>query len=145
MNQCQKTFWEEWFGTEDDVQPLVLRLGFFESADDKDRHIRVCLAKVSDELGPVHSGHDVIGDDQTDFGWELGRGNLLKRPGGTERYKYKQAIAPEDRLPCRRLNGIIIHQKNCACHVTYQASLVKRCNEHGPPIRRSACKGGRTE
>lgn len=116
VDEGKEGFGKEGFGTKEDVQAGVLVFGFFEAADDEDGDVGVQGAEAGDELGAVHAGHEVVGEDEADLDGELRGGELLESTGGTEGHVDVETVALEDGLPNRGLDCVIVNEKNCACH-----------------------------
>jgi len=99
-----------------DVEADVLVFGIGEAADDEYRNRRFELANLADELGSVHAGHDVVGDDEVDGSGELVVAELLKSPFGVERCDDEVSGSLENGLACGSLNGIVVYEENCCRH-----------------------------
>jgi len=104
------------FEPEVGVEARVFVFRFGQPADDQHGNRRRELANFADELGAVHPGHDVIGDDEIDGSRELIVAELLESALRVERSDDEVARPLEDRLACRCLNGIVIYQENCCRH-----------------------------
>ena len=116
VDEREEDLGEEGFGAEDDVKAGIFLFGFFEAADDEDGEVRVEGAEASDELSAVHAGHEVVGEDETDFGGEICGGKLLERTGWAEGDIDVETIALQDGLPDPGLDCVIVDKKNCARH-----------------------------
>jgi hypothetical protein len=84
MHGIDELLGEERFDAEVYAQSGVLVFGFGQAADDEDGDLGVELAEAGDELGAVHVGHDVVGDDEVDGGGEVIVAELLEGALGVE-------------------------------------------------------------
>jgi len=121
----QEVVGEEGFEAEVDVEAGVGIFGFFEAADDEDGEVGLELAELGDELGTVHAGHDVVGEDEVDGCGEFVVAELFEGALGAENGDNVIAGAFEDGLAGGRLNGIVVNEENGGRHRFLSGWLVQ--------------------
>jgi hypothetical protein len=98
------------FEAEVDGEVFVLLFGLGHAADDQHGHRGREGAQARNELGAVHAGHDVVGDDEVDGSGELFCLEGLERAFRVEHGDDVIAGAPEDGLPGGCLDGVVVDQ-----------------------------------
>ncbi len=99
---------EQGFEAEVDVEAGVFVFGFGKAADDEYGNCWLELADFADELGAVHAGHDVVGDDEVDGGGVVVVAELLEGAFGVECGDDRVTGSLEDGLACCGLNGVVV-------------------------------------
>ena len=101
-----------------DAQGSVLVFGFGQAADDEHRDVGGELAQAGDELGAVHAGHDVVGDDEVDGVREIVVAELLEGALGAEDGDDEIAGSLEDGLTGGGLDGVVVDEQKGVGHVS---------------------------
>src|SRR5579871_3112789 len=101
------------------VHAFVFLLHFRHAADDDDRNGRINLAQHVNKFRAGGVRHDVVSDHDANF-LRLGEGAKEgKSAVGTGSNLDFHSCLVQHHLPCRKLNRIVVHQKNgltqCSC------------------------------
>jgi len=107
---------EQGLESEVNIEAGVLIFGFGEAADDEDGDGRGELAYFADELGAVHAGHDVVGEDEVDGCGELVAAELLEGAFGVQDGDYEVTSSLEDGLTGCCLDSVVVDKQDCCGH-----------------------------
>jgi len=108
---------KEGLHAEVDTQGGVLVLCFGEAADDEHRNFGGELAEAGNELGAVHAGHDVVGDDELDGFGVVVIAELLEGAFRAQDGEDEVAGSLEDGLTGRGLDGVVVDEQEGVWHV----------------------------
>jgi hypothetical protein len=92
------------------------------------------LSQLADELRTVHTGHDVVGNDDADLAGEFVVLELFESAHWIERCDDEVSGPPQDGLAGRSLDGVVVDQKDRGRYFQIQLLILR---SHG--IYRSAC------
>ncbi len=95
----------------------VLVLGFGEAADDEHGNLGGEFAEAGHELGAIHAGHDVVGDDEVDGVGIVVVAELLEGALRAEDGDDEVAGSLEDGLTGRGLDGVVVDKQQSVWHV----------------------------
>ena len=133
MHAGEENVGKERFEAEVNVEVGVFVLRLLHAADDEDGNGGVEIAQTFDELGAVHAGHDVIGDDEVDGGGVFVAAKLFESALGTQNGDDVVSGTLEDGLARSSLDSVVVKKKegggHCRCGVSFWLGL-RRTNGH---------------
>lgn len=122
MDVREEDVGEQGFEAEVDVQADVFVFGLGQAADDEDGEIGGEFAETGDELVAIHSGHEVVGEDEVDGGGVFAVAKLFESSLGTEDGDDEVTSTLEDGLTGRGLDGVVVNEKQGRWHVFLRRS-----------------------
>ena len=128
---------EQGLEAEVDVETGIFVFGFSETADDEDGYGWGKLAYFADELGAVHAGHDVVGEDEVDGCGELVAAELLKSAFGVQDSDDEVTSSLEDGLTGCCLDSVVVDKQDCCGHA-FLTGLVVPGEQGGYPAPKPA-------
>ena len=100
----------EWLEAESDVQSFVFDLSVGEATEYDDGDVISAGAEAADEIGTTRSGHDVIGNHETEVmasGTQQDQGTFGRGGDG-----YGETGIAKDRLADLQLNGVVVNEED---------------------------------